>query len=182
MTILSAQTIRRRSTYEGNTGYNLITPFNERTEIVWFDGRWITVKALGETIGYDKTASQLPRFSFGLSSAGYDIRIAETIWLWPFFGRLASAIERFRMPKDVLGIVHDKSSWARRFVTVQNTVIEPGWHGHLTLELTNHRPWPVRIQAGTPIAQVVFHSLDSPTAQPYKGKYQDQAPGPQRAR
>lgn len=80
--------------------------------------------------------------SYGLSVAGYDLRIAETVWVWPLWGRLASTVERFDMPNDVLGIIHDKSSNARRFLTVQNTVAEPGWRGYLTLELTRHLPWP----------------------------------------
>lgn len=120
--------------------------------------------------------------SYGLSHAGYDVRIAETIWLWPLWGRLASTVEEFFMPDDLVGRVCDKSSWARRFVTVQNTVIEPGWNGFLTLELTRHRPWPVRIKAGTPIAQILFEKLAEPTEKPYTGKYQNQQRGPQVAR
>lgn len=119
--------------------------------------------------------------TFGLGPAGYDVRIAETLWLWPLWGRLASTIERFDMPDDVIAEVKDKSSWARKFVTVQNTVIEPGWRGYLTLELTRHLPWPIRIKAGTPIAQIVFKRLEEPTDQPYRGKYQDQKAGPQPA-
>jgi hypothetical protein len=103
------------------------------------------------------------------------------------------------MPNDLLGVVHDKSTWARVFLLVQNTVIEPGWCGHLTLELTKssfwRRPrrnwvekwllwwWPVFwVHGGTGIAQVIFHRLDEATAQPYEGKYQEQGAGPQPAR
>lgn len=117
--------------------------------------------------------------SFGLSTAGYDIRIAQDIWLWPLFGRLASSIEKFDMPNDVLAYVKDKSTNARLFKFVQNTVIEPGWKGYLTLELTRDRPWPIKIKRGTPIAQIVFHRLETPTEQPYDGKYQNQAAGAQ---
>jgi len=120
--------------------------------------------------------------TFGLSAAGYDVRIAETIWVWPFWGRLASTVERFYMPDDLIARVCDKSSWARKFVMVQNTVIEPGWRGYLTLELTRFLPWPIRIKAGTPIAQILFERLEAPTEQPYKGRYQDQEAGPQKAR
>ena len=120
--------------------------------------------------------------SYGLSGASYDVRVAESFWLWPFWGRLASTIERFAMPSDVGAEVKDKSSNARRFVLVQNTWIDPGWTGYLTLELTRLLPWPVRIKAGTPIAQLIFHRLEQPTDQPYRGKYQDQAPGAQPAR
>lgn len=120
-------------------------------------------------------------FTHGLSAAGYDVRIAEAIVLFPGDFALASTVEIFDMPDDLLGIVHDKSSWARRGLAVQNTVIEPGWRGHLTLELTAHRG-DLDVPAGVGIAQVVFHLLAEPTDRPYRGKYQDQAAGPQEAR
>lgn len=120
--------------------------------------------------------------SYGLSCSGYDIRIAQDIWLWPFWGRLASAMERFDIPNNVCASVKDKSSNARRFITVQNTFLEAGWKGYLTLELTRHLPWPTLIRKGTPIAQVVFEWLDEPTEAPYSGKYQNQEAGPQAAR
>lgn len=119
--------------------------------------------------------------TFGLGPAGYDVRIAETRWVWPLWGRLASTIERFDMPADVIAAVKDKSSLLRRFVTVHNSVIEPGWRGYLTLELTRHLPWPIRIKAGTPIAQIIFERLEAPTERPYSGKYQNQPAGPQPA-
>lgn len=198
--ILSAQSIRKRCKFhhleyenklnelEGkppahNIPKPMIHPFFERKEIVdtikIYNGE-VVVSAWRDATNADK-ASGLPIFSYGLSSCGYDVRIAEDIWLWPLWGRLASTIEHFNMPNDVMAEVKDKSSWARRFVTVQNTVIEPGWKGYLTLELTNHRLWPKRIRAGTPIAQIVFKQLDHPTIQPYAGKYQNQPKGPQKA-
>lgn len=120
--------------------------------------------------------------TFGLGPAGYDIRIAETMVLVPGSFRLASAIEYFRMPDDVLGKVHDKSTWARRGLAAQNTVIEPGWRGYLTLELTNHGDEVIQLIYGMPIVQVVFQRLDEPTEIPYRGRYQNQAAGPQAAR
>ncbi len=116
--------------------------------------------------------------SFGLSSAGYDIRIAEDVLLWPFSFQLASSVEKFCMPNDIVAVVHDKSTWARLGLSVQNTVIEPGWKGYLTLELKLQSFRFLRIKAGTPIAQVLFHKLDEPTDTPYNGKYQDQCSGP----
>lgn len=86
------------------------------------------------------------------------------------------------MPHDVCADVKDKSTWARRFITVQNTFIEPGWKGYLTLEIVNHSFRLVRIRRGDPIAQIVFMRLEEPTERPYTGKYQDQERGPQPAR
>jgi dCTP deaminase len=65
---------------------------------------------------------------------------------------------------------------------VQNTVIEPGWEGWLTLELTNHGTELLTLHEGTPIAQIVFQFLDLPTEQPYVGKYQSQEDRPVEAR
>jgi dCTP deaminase len=117
--------------------------------------------------------------TFGLSPAGYDIRIAQDVKLSRLRSFvLASSVERFVMPADLIAQVCDKSSWARRGVAVQNTIIEPGWRGYLTLELTYARWWPIRIKAGSPIAQIIFFRLEAPTEQPYAGKYQDQRAGP----
>ncbi len=112
--------------------------------------------------------------SYGLSSAGYDVRIAEDIWLWPLFGRLSFTIEHIHLPNDMKAELKDKSTNARKFISVQNTIMEPGWYGHITLELTRNRPWPIRIKRGTPIGQLVFVKLDRPTERPYAGKYQGQ--------
>lgn len=142
--------------------------------------------------------------SFGVSMCGYDIRLDQDIWLPPGRTVLASSLERFTMPLDVVGIVHDKSTWARRGVSVQNTVIEPGWSGYLTLELlyspliTNDeqavlgssvdRLYPgseqsvMILPAGTPIAQVLFHRVDEETEGYGDGKYANQERGPQEAR
>jgi dCTP deaminase len=109
------------------------------------------------------------------------VRLAQTLWLWPFWGRLASIQEFISLPNDICAEVKDKSTNARLFVFVQNTVIEPGWWGYLTLELTRFKPWPIRLRKGTPIAQIVFKQLDRPTDRPYRGKYQDQKSRPQKA-
>lgn len=119
--------------------------------------------------------------SYGLGPAGYDIRIAQDVNVTPNLCVLASTIEYFCMPDNLLGVVHDKSTWARRGLCVQNTVIEPGWRGFLTLELTNHSASEISLIEGIPIAQVVFHLLDEPTDIPYEGKYQDQPSKPVKA-
>ena len=118
--------------------------------------------------------------TYGVGPAGYDVRIDQPVRIPPGGFTLASTLEEFDMPDNVLGIVHDKSTWARMGLAAQNTVIESGWKGFLTLELTNHGTEEIFIDDGTPIVQVVFHKLDQP-AEPYSGKYQNQARGPQPA-
>ena len=120
--------------------------------------------------------------SFGLSEAGYDIRIKQSVTLHPFKRfTLASAIERFQMRNYMVGIVHDKSTWVRRGLSVFNTVIEPDWRGFLTLELVYHGWKPLHIPAGAGIAQVIFHRTEE-VASYGDGKYQDQADRPVKAK
>lgn len=118
--------------------------------------------------------------SYGLSSCGYDIRIKldYPTEVAPGGFLLATSIERFEFPDSVMGMLADKSTWARRGVALQNTVFEPGWRGYPTLELSNHGPTVVRLVNGMPIGQMVFNLLDQPTKQPYAGKYQDQPQKP----
>ena len=155
MSILSAQSIRklcREYDDQGRKQTPMIMPFRERT------------RRNGMT--------------YGLDSAGYDIRAADDCWLWPLFGRAKiDAIERFNIPSHLKMHICDKSTWMRRFVTVHNTRAEPGWRGVLRLEIANHSWWFRRIKVGMPIAEVEFYVLDEPTEQPYEGKYQDQGPG-----
>ncbi len=167
--VLSAQSIR--SWAESN--HSMIYPFSERTT--------------------------LNGMSYGLGPNGYDVRVDFGAWLaqgdatvfggegalaYPVRFMLAATVEKFHMPSNMMGVVHDKSSWARQGLTVQNTVIEAGWRGYLTLELTYHGVVgsTLAINQGDPIAQIVFHQLDERTEQPYDGKYQDQAWGPQEVR
>ena len=139
--------------------------------------------------------------SYGCSEAGYDIRIKQEIRFYPVNrdaefkkfrvmvytndsltsdgeGRftIASAIEEFQMPTNLLGRVCDKSSWARKGLSVFNTVIEPGWNGFLTLELVYHGNTELIIPAGAPIAQVIFEEVKNPAQ--YNGKYQSQSSEP----
>lgn len=106
----------------------------------------------------------------------------EKLLLWPKSFRRVSTIEYIRMPQDMVGTVHDRSTWARLGVTVQNTVVQPGWQGFLTLEITNHS-WAFRvIRRGEALAQILMHRLEVELAETYDGRYQDQARGPQPAR
>jgi dCTP deaminase len=126
--------------------------------------------------------------SWGLSEAGYDIRLKQDIefaaggfWIdgmWMGDGNftIASAIEEFQMPHNLVGIVHDKSTWARQGLSVFNTVVENGWCGWLTLELVYHGRGELHIPAGAGIAQVVFHETSRFAS--YDGKYQNQPDRP----
>lgn len=116
--------------------------------------------------------------SFGLSLAGYDLCIAQNLWLEPGEFQLASSVERFKMDNSVMGFVKDKSSWARIGLSVFNTVIEPGWEGYLTLELVNHGYERIQLLEGDPVAQVIFQVINTET-KGYTGKYNHQEQGPQ---
>lgn len=130
----------------------------------------------------ERTLHEPTGTTFGVSACGYDVRLDQEVVISHGGFVLASTMEYFQMPKDVVAIVHDKSTWARRGLAVQNTVIEPGWCGFLTLELTNHQRETLRLPEGTPVAQILFHALDRETDSPYVGKYQNQERGPQSAR
>lgn len=159
--ILSAQTIREHCVWpaavpEPENYAPMIEPFCERTVQ---DG-----------------------MTFGLGPAGYDVRLDNGMVISHGHFELGSTIEQFNMPNNVMAVVHDKSTWARQGVAVQNTVIEPGWRGFLTLEISYHDTGRIYIQPGAAIAQIVFQFLDRQTEQPYSGRYNNQPAGPQPAK
>lgn len=120
--------------------------------------------------------------SYGVGPAGYDVRIKDSISLGPQEFGLGSTIEQFDLPWHIMMHIRDKSTWARRGLSVFNSCAEPGWRGYLTIELVNHGPERIDIVAGMPIAHCVFETLDQPTFIPYVGKYQDQPNHPVAAR
>lgn len=177
MTILSAQTIRHRV-----------------AETEW-DDRYPGLGSLRFNIKPFSEAKQACGMSYGLSGCGYDIRVGmiqnpcenaraaqkpelQSLLVRPGEFVLMASLEYFEIPNDICAIVHDKSTLARQGLALQNTVLEPGWKGYITLELSHHGTKPQRILVGQPIAQVVFHKLDQPTELPYVGKYQDQGREP----
>ena len=121
-------------------------------------------------------------FSWGLTECGYDIRIKQDVSL--FLGRrfiLASAIEEFDVPNNLMGRVLNKSSWARLGLDASMTTnLEPGWKGFLTLELRYSRILPLHIKAGTGICQVIFEQIQE--LRIYQGKYNHQPDRPVPAR
>lgn len=138
--------------------------------------------------------------SYGLSEAGYDLRIKQDITFIKdafgdrvivkdpngmedtFFGSfcLASTVEKFNMPNYLVAEVKDKSTWARCGLSVFNTVVEPGWSGWLTLELVYHGQNTLRIPAGSGIAQALFSQVTNPATYG-NGKYQNAGDFPQPA-
>ena len=145
--------------------------------------------------------------SYGLSSFGYDIRVAtefrifspttgqvtvvdpkalDEAALYPYEGdvcyippnsfALARSVEYFKMPPNLVGLVLGKSTYARAGVVTNFTPLEPGWRGHITIEISNTTPLPAKIYANEGIAQVLFFSGETPeiTYDMRNGKYQDQ--------
>ena len=148
MSVLSAQSIRRLCEQK-----NMVFPFVER--------------------------AVQGGMSYGLSSCGYDVRVAQRVDLEPGGFTLASTVERFVIPNHVVGRAANKSTLARQGIDAARcTVLEPGWSGHLTLEIFNNGKQTISLAEGDPILQIIFEWLDEETEQPYEGKYQWQAAGP----
>lgn len=149
----------------------------------------------------DKKVVHSNGLSYGLAESGYDIRIKQEVHYYPptvnhplglVITRdgaydlrkhgsftLASSVEQFNMPTDLVGKVLDKSTYARQGLSLFNTNIEPNWRGFLTLELRFCGYDEVHIPAGSPIAQIMFEELTD--AASYNGKYQDQLDMPVKA-
>ena len=144
--------------------------------------------------------------SYGTSSYGYDVRCADEFKIFtninstivdpknfdsksfvdiradvciipPNSFALASTIEYFRIPRNVLTVCVGKSTYARCGIIVNVTPFEPEWEGIVTLEVSNTTPLPANIYANEGIAQVLFFEGDEPCETSYadkKGKYQAQ--------
>src|SRR5213594_793301 len=101
---------------------------------------------------------------------------------------LGSTLERVRLPDDLVARLEGKSSLGRLGLLIHSTAgfIDPGWNGHVTLELSNVANLPVTIYAGMKIGQISFVQLSEPAASPYGSdglgsKYQgQQGPTPSR--
>lgn len=112
----------------------------------------------------------------------FDQRVAETVRgatciIPPHGFALSYSLERFAMPLNVLGICLGKSTYARIGVVVGITPLEPGWCGHVTIEMSNTTYLPVMVYAHEGIAQVLFIEGERPatTYADRGGKYQNQA-------
>lgn len=90
---------------------------------------------------------------------------------------LAETIEYFRMPRNILGLLVGKSTYARCGIHLSSTVLQPEWRGRITLEITNSSPLPVKLYVGEGIGQILFFHGDQDCEKSYQdslGKYQDQ--------
>jgi dCTP deaminase len=153
--------------------------------------RWIRQMALEKGMIEPFEDSQVRNgvISYGVSSYGYDIRVAEEFKIFtnvfsavvdpknfdpksmvdyngkvcvipPNSFALARTVEYFRIPRNVLTVCLGKSTYARCGIIVNVTPFEPEWEGYVTLEISNTTPLPARIYANEGIAQVLFFVAD----------------------
>jgi dCTP deaminase len=137
--------------------------------------------------------------SYGVSSYGYDIRVADEFKIFtninstivdpkrfdeqsfvdfkgdvciipPNSFALARTVEYFRIPRSVLTVCVGKSTYARCGIIVNVTPFEPEWEGTATLEISNTTPLPAKIYANEGIAQVVFFEADQVCETSYADK------------
>tara|TARA_A100001011_G_C14313875_1_gene846962 strand:+ start:3052 stop:3606 length:555 start_codon:yes stop_codon:yes gene_type:complete len=146
------------------------------------------------------------KISYGLSSYGYDARVSNEFKIFtnvnsgivdpkifkkdsfvtkkgkeciipPNSFALASTMEYFKIPENILVICLGKSTYARCGIIVNVTPLEPGWEGHVTLEFSNTTPLPAKIYANEGVAQFVFLRGNEKPQTTYanrKGKYMKQ--------
>jgi len=139
------------------------------------------------------------QISYGVSSYGYDIRVAHEYMIFtnvysavvdpkhfdprsmveykgdvcvipPNSFALARTVEYFRIPKNVLTVCLGKSTYARCGIIVNVTPFEPEWEGYVTLEISNTTPLPAKIYSNEGIAQVLFFEGDEPCETTYADK------------
>jgi len=137
--------------------------------------------------------------SYGVSSYGYDIRVADEFKIFTnvysavvdpknfdpssmvdFRGEvciippnsfvLTRTVEYFRIPRNVLTICVGKSTYARCGIIVNVTPFEPEWEGYVTLEISNTTPLPAKIYSNEGIAQVLFFEADEECRSSYADK------------
>ncbi len=163
--------------------------------------KWITrmVKEYKMIEPYVESQVKDNAVSFGVSSYGYDIRIADEFKIFtninttvvdpknfdpksfvdfkgavaiipPNSFALGRSVEYFRIPRNVLTICVGKSTYARCGIITNVTPFEPEWEGFVTLEISNTTPLPARIYANEGIAQVLFFESDEDCLTSYKDK------------
>lgn len=87
---------------------------------------------------------------------------------------LGTTLEEFEIPDDVAAFVQGRSSIGRIGLTIQNAgFVDPGFHGHITLELVNESRYPILLKPEYPVGQLIFFEV-SKVLKPYEGKYNGQ--------
>jgi dCTP deaminase len=163
--------------------------------------RWIKKMALEHQMiePFVESQTRAGVVSYGVSSYGYDIRVADEFKVFtnvystvvdpknfdsksfvdiktdvciipPNSFALARTIEYFRIPRDILTVCLGKSTYARCGIIVNVTPFEPEWEGHVTIEISNTTPLPAKIYANEGIAQVLFFQGDEPCEVSYRDK------------
>ncbi len=163
--------------------------------------RWIRRMALEHRMiePFDDKQVREGVISYGVSSYGYDARIADEFKIFtninhtivdpkdfdprsfvdfrgeqciipPNSFALARTVERFRIPRNVIVVCVGKSTYARCGIIVNVTPLEPEWEGIVTLEVSNTTPLPARIYANEGIAQFLFFEGDEPCETSYADK------------
>ena len=163
--------------------------------------RWIRTMATEQRMIEPFTETQVREgcISYGLSSYGYDMRVADEFRIFhnalspivdpkafdqrsfveyqgevcivpPNSFALARSIEYFRIPRQVLTICVGKSTYARCGIITNVTPFEPEWEGHVTLEISNTTPLPAKVYANEGIAQVLFFESDEACETSYADK------------
>jgi dCTP deaminase len=153
--------------------------------------RWIRRMALDHDMINPFSEKQVREgvVSYGLSSYGYDLRVADEFKIFtnvnctvvdpkhfdersfvtvrsecaiipPNSFALARSVEYFKIPRDVLTICVGKSTYARCGIIVNVTPFEPEWEGFVTLEISNTTPLPARIYANEGLCQIIFFQSD----------------------
>lgn len=162
---------------------------------------WIRKMAIEQRMIEPFTENQVRNgvISFGVSSYGYDIRVADEFKIFtnvfsavvdpkhfdpksmvdyrgdvcvipPNSFALARTVEYFRIPRSVLTVCLGKSTYARCGIIVNVTPFEPEWEGYVTLEISNTTPLPAKIYANEGIAQVLFFEADDVCTTSYADK------------
>ena len=111
----------------------------------------------------------------GLNPAGYDLRLGDSVILEPGRHLLAATMERVELGRDVVGIMHIRSSLAREGIVGSLALVDPGFRGQLTISLFNSSQNPVRLKAGERFVQLMLVKLGREAAKKYEGRYQDSA-------
>jgi dCTP deaminase len=108
-----------------------------------------------------------------LNPAGYDLRLDDEVMLAPSEHRLVSTKERVELGRDLVGLLHIRSSLAREGILASLALVDPGFRGQLTISLFNSGGNAAQLKAGERFVQLTLLRLGRQAAAKYEGRYQD---------